>query len=309
MAVLYLSDPARGAVWAAHFARHAPDIPFHIDATACDPAAIRYLVTWEVPDDMASRFPNLDVVFSVGAGVDQFDLATLLPGVELVRMIEPGITQGMVEYVTMAVLALHRNLPTYLAQQRAALWQPEALLRPAAQRPVGVLGLGVLGQAVLQALGPFGFPLAGWSRSPRRLPGIATFAGAEELPAFLARTEILICLLPLTDETQGMLATPLFAQLPKGAMLINVGRGGHLVANDLIAALDTGQLTAAVLDVCEPEPPAPDHPFWWHPGITLTPHIASMTQPDTAAAIVLENIRRHHAGAMMKGAISRDRGY
>ncbi len=201
MALLYLSDPARGVVWAEQFARHAPDIPFHLGEANCDPAMVRYLVTWAMPAALGNRFPNLEVLFSVGAGIDQFDLTTLPPQLAIVRMIDPGITRGMVEYATMAVLAVHRNLPLYIDQQRESLWHPEAMLRPAEQRPVGVLGLGVLGQAVLAALAPFGFPLAGWSRSPCSLPGVDTYAGGDGLPAFLARTEILVCLLPLTDET------------------------------------------------------------------------------------------------------------
>ncbi|QIB33137.1 2-hydroxyacid dehydrogenase [Ancylobacter pratisalsi] len=309
MALLYLSDPARGATWARHFAEHAPDIPFHMDPRSCDPRGVRYLVTWEAPADLAKRYPALDVLFSVGAGIDQFDLSTLPPDLPVVRMIEPGIVNGMVEYVTMAVLALHRHLPRYLDQQRRSLWQPEAMLTDAAARRVGVLGLGVLGQAALMALAPFGFSLAGWSRSARLLDGVATFAGHGELDAFLSRTDILVCLLPLTEETWGLLGASLFDRLPSGAMLVNVGRGGHLVADDLLAALESGQIAAAALDVADPEPLPPEHPFWRHPGILLTPHIASMTRPDTAAAAVLDNIRRRRAGQPLLGLVDRASGY
>ncbi|MBS7538470.1 2-hydroxyacid dehydrogenase [Ancylobacter lacus] len=309
MALLYLSDPARGATWARHFAEHARDIPFHMNPHACDPREVRYLVTWEAPADLAERYPALDVLFSIGAGIDQFDLSTLPPELAVVRMIEPGIASGMVEYVTMAVLALHRHLPRYIDQQRRSLWQPEAMLTDAAARRVGVLGLGVLGQAALKALVPFGFPLAGWSRSARPLDGVATFAGHGELDAFLSRTDILVCLLPLTEETRGLLDASLFARLPSGAMLVNVGRGGHLVADDLLAALASGQISAAVLDVADPEPLPPEHPFWHHPSILLTPHIASMTRPDTAAAVVLDNIRRRRAGRPLVGLVDRANGY
>lgn len=309
MALLYLSDPARGATWARHFAEHAPDIPFYMDPRSCDPRAIRYLVTWEAPADLTERYPALDVLFSVGAGIDQFDLSTLPPDLLVVRMIEPGIVSGMAEYVTMAVLALHRHLPRYLDQQRRSLWQPETMLTDATARRVGVLGLGVLGQAALRTLAPFGFPLAGWSRSARPIDGVAAFAGDGELDAFLSRTDILVCLLPLTEETKGLLSTSLFGRLPRGAMLVNVGRGGHLVADDLLAALESGQIAAAALDVADPEPLPPEHPFWRHPGILLTPHIASMTRPDTAAAVVLDNIRRHRAGQPLLGLVDRASGY
>lgn len=244
----------------------------------------------------------------MGAGVDQFDLRRLPPHVAVVRMIEPGIAEGMIEYAVMAVLALHRDLPVYIDQQHRRLWRP-ILARPATERRVGVMGLGRLGRAVLERLAPFGFPLAGWNRSPRELPGVESFAGTASLPAFLARTDILVCLLPLTDETRGMLDRRLFAELPEATALVNVGRGGQLVADDLLTALDDGTLSAAVLDVAEPEPLPTDHPFWRHPRILMTPHIASQTRPETAALAVLDNLRRHAAGEPLTGLVDRTRGY
>ena len=308
MTFLYKADPERGAEWARLFAEKAPELPFRLWPDIGDPAAVRYLAAWEPPDDLAQRFPNLDILFSVGAGVDQFDVSRLPPDLPVVRMVEPGIVDGMVEYVTLATLALHRDLIDYIARQRARVWEP-IRLRSAAGRRVGVLGLGMLGSAVLEKLRGFGFDCAGWSRSPRALDGVRCFAGAGALPDFLARTDILVCLLPLTDATRGILNRELFARLPKGAALVNAGRGGHLVEADLIAALDSGHLSAAVLDVAEAEPPAPDHPFWTHPRILLTPHVASMTQPDTAVSVVLDNIRRHQSGEPLRGLVDRARGY
>jgi glyoxylate/hydroxypyruvate reductase A len=172
-----------------------------------------------------------------------------------------------------------------------------------------VLGLGVLGEAVLTRLASFGFPCAGWSRSPRELDGIECFAGADTLPQFLARTDILICLLPLTAATRHILNRDLFAQLPRGAALINTGRGGHLQQDHLLEALESGQLSAAVLDVADPEPLAADHPLWHHPRVMLTPHIASVTQPDSAVDVVLDNLRRHREGEPLIGQVDRARGY
>jgi glyoxylate/hydroxypyruvate reductase A len=308
MTFLYKADPTRGIEWATLFASQAPDLPFRIWPDVGDPSAVRYLATWVPPDDFVSRFPNLEILFSVGAGVDQFDFASLPPTLPLVRMVEPGVVGGMVDYVTLAVLAFHRDLPTYMAQQRQKTWAPLRVHTPARRR-VGVLGLGQLGQAVLARLTGMGFDCAGWSRSRRDVTGVACFAGEGELDAFLARTDYLVCLLPLTDETRGFLDTNLFARLPKGAVVINCGRGGHLVAEDLLAALESGQVSAAMLDVTDPEPLPPEHPFWEHPRIVLTPHVASMTQPETGVRAVLDNIRRHKAGEPLIGLVDTTRGY
>ncbi|MYM89366.1 glyoxylate/hydroxypyruvate reductase A [Rugamonas sp. FT82W] len=311
---LYKADPVRGAEWARLFARHAPHLDFRIwpatgapFADAAEEARVRFLAAWQPPADLAA-LPNLELIFSVGAGVDQLDFSTLPPHVPLLRMVEPGIVGGMVEYVSLAVLAIHRDWQSYAARQRARQWQAIRVL-PAASRRVGVLGLGSLAQAALAQLRAFGFACAGWSRSQHTIAGVDCYAGAQALPAFLARCDILVCLLPLTPATRGILNAELFAALPRGAALINTGRGGHLVQDDLLAALDSGQLAHAVLDVCEPEPPGPEHPFWDHPRITLTPHVASMTQPEMAVEVVLDNLRRHAEGLPLQGLVDRGRGY
>jgi glyoxylate/hydroxypyruvate reductase len=308
MTFLYKADPVRGAEWARLFAQKAPDLPFHIWPELGDPLAVRYLAAWEPPAALATTFPNLGVLFCTGAGVDHFDLSSVPASIPVVRMIEPGIAAGMVEYVTLAVLAVHRDWFEYRQQQQQGRWA-QLRVRPAASRRVGVLGLGVLGKAVLNRLLTFGFGCAGWSRSKCELEGIDCYAGANELPAFLSRTDILVCLLPLTDSTRGMLDRKLFDALPAGAVLINAGRGGHVVQQDLLQALDTGKISTAILDVTDPEPLPSDHPFWKHPRVMLTPHIASMTQPETAAEAVLANILRHRNGEPLIGQIDRGRGY
>lgn len=305
---LYKSDPVRGRQWAEVFARRAPEIDFRIWPDVGDPARVRFLAAWEPPDDLATRFPNLEVLFSSGAGVDQFDFAALPAALPVVRMVEPGIVRSMVEYVTHAVLDLHRDMPAYRRQQANGEWRPLPV-RTAGERRVGVLGLGSLGQAVLAQLVAFGFDCAGWSRSRHAVDGVACHAGADELDAFLARSEILVCLLPLTDSTRGFLDAALFSMLPAGASLVHVGRGPQLVANDLLAALASGQLREAVLDVTDPEPLPPSHALWRHPNIRITPHIASMTQPLSAAEVVLDNLRRFGAGEAMLGLVDRTRGY
>jgi glyoxylate/hydroxypyruvate reductase len=308
MSFLYKADPVRGAEWAELFARKAPDLPFHIWPDTGQPENVRYLAAWLPPENLEAQFPNLALLFSVGAGVDQFDLAVLPPGLPIVRMTEPGIVGSMVEYVTMAVLGLHRDLLPFVEQQRQKVWQQRRVY-PSSRRQVGILGLGMLGRAVLERLGAFGFRLAAWSRSRHDLDGIRCFAGAHELPAFLETTDILVCLLPLTSETRGILNAELFTRMPRGAALVHVGRGSQLDHASLLAALDSGRISAAVLDVTDPEPLPVDHPFWSHSKILLTPHIASMTQPETAVDLVLENIRRHREREPLIGLVDRDRGY
>ena len=308
MTLLYKANAVRGMEWARTFAARAPDLPFRLWPDVGDPAQVRYLAAWMPPENIAATFPNLELVFSVGAGVDQFDFSQLPPHIPLIRMLEPGIMESMLEYVTMAVLALHRDLPRFIAQQREQTWR-EIQITQAAKRRVGIMGLGLLGQAVLERLKVFGFPLAGWNRSPRTIEGVSCYAGEEALRHFLAQTDILVCQLPLTGQTRGILNRSLFEALPRGAGLVNVGRGGHLVADDLIDALDRGVLSGAVLDVAEPEPLPAGHPFWSDPRILLTPHNASMTAPETAVEFVLETIGRHRRGESLPGLVDRERGY
>jgi glyoxylate/hydroxypyruvate reductase A len=307
MTVLYESDPVRGAIWAERFAQLAPDVPFRIWPDIGDPTAIRYLVAWQ-PADLVVTLPNLEVVFSVGAGVDQLDLARIPTHLPVVRMIEPGLVDGMVECVSEAVLAIHRDLFDYALQQQARLWKAMPL-RPAASRRVGVLGLGMLGTAVLERLHLFGFACAGWSRSARAIDGIECFAGTAALDAFLARTDVLVCLLPLTDATRGLLDRRVFDRLPALASIVHVGRGPQLVAADLLDALERGHIHSAILDVTDPEPLPADHPLWAQPRVRITPHVASATRAESGVDALLANLRRHRAGERMTGEIDRARGY
>jgi glyoxylate/hydroxypyruvate reductase A len=308
MAALYRSDEPRGPAWASYFAEHAPDLDFRVWPDAGDLKEVEYLIAWQAPSDLLAALPRLKVLFSSGAGIDHIDLSAVPAHIPIVRMVEPGIIDGMVEYVSLAVLALHRDYFDYIEAKARRVWA-QIEVPPASARAVGVMGIGTLGRAVLDRLAAYGFRLRGWNRTRREIAGVESFAGADQLQPFLQGCDMLICLLPLTPATCGILNSKLFQALPAGAALINVGRGAHLIDSDLIEALDSGHLSRAILDVTDPEPLPPAHLFWTHPRVFVTPHVASMTQPETAAPILLKNLRRHQRGEPLTDLIDRGRGY
>jgi glyoxylate/hydroxypyruvate reductase A len=308
MAFLILSYPKRVEAFRKIFACDLPDLSFVSDADEVDPAQVRYLMTWDFPDDLATRYPNVELIFSTGAGIDQVVNAELPPKARLVRMIESGVTAMVRDYVVMAVLALHRDLPAFLEQQRKRIWKARDFVW-ADQRRVGILGLGQLGNTVAEALRPFGFQVSGWSRTPKDIAGINCHHGADGLNAMLTETEILVCLLPLTDATRGILNADLFARLPRGAALVQAGRGGHMDQQALLDALNRGHLSGAFVDVTDPEPLPTESPLWSHPRVILTPHVAGHSRAETAAEATVENIRRHRAGQPVNGLVDPVRGY
>jgi glyoxylate/hydroxypyruvate reductase len=296
MVLLFVSAVDSAAAWQAELGKLLPGLELRVWPDLGDPSEIEAALVWRPPPGLLEQLPNLKLILSLGAGVDHI-LAdpTLPPGVPIVRLVDPYMTAAMSEYVQLQVLRLHRQDPAYRAQQQARRWRP--LPQPNAdERRVGVLGMGVLGSDAALKLKVLGFDVAGWSRSERKLPGIAGFWGADGLKALLQRSEILVCLLPLTPATRGILDRALFAQLPRGAGLINCARGSHLVEADLLAALDSGGLSTAVLDVFADEPLPPGHPFWDHPRILITPHVAAATHAPTAAVAVADNLRRLRDG-------------
>lgn len=274
-----------------------------------DPAEIDYAIVWKPPAGMLAGLPNLKVIYSLGAGIDAMLRDPTLPAdVPLVRMVDLSLTEGMVEFVAEQVLAIHRQARTYRAQQAAGVWQQHDQ-RLARDVTIGILGLGTLGSAVARALTALNFRVAGWSRTPNAVEGVEGFAGATRLDTFLARSEILVCLLPLTAETEDILDRRLFAALPRGAWVINAGRGHHLVDADLVAALDSGHLAGAVLDVFRTEPLPADHPFWAHPKVVLTPHVAANNNATYATLRLAEQIARFERGEPMENVVDRARGY
>jgi len=309
MAILFRSTPAATARWRPLLATLMPQHEIRFWPEVGERAAIEYALVWQPEPGLLASLPNLKLIFGLGAGIDHLLRDPSLPsGVSIVRLVDPYMTDAMSEYVALSVLRLHRLDLDYLAQQRAIVWE-EREQKNAAERPVGILGFGTLGQDAGRRLKALGFPVAGWSRSPREVAGFTTHAGAAGLDALLAGSEILVCLLPLTPETAGILNAAAFARLPRGAGLVNAGRGGHLVEEDLIPALDRGQLAGAVLDVFREEPLPPGHPFWRHPRIILTPHVAAETHPPTAAPIIAEAIRRCEAGLPIANRVDLARGY
>jgi glyoxylate/hydroxypyruvate reductase A len=308
MALMFLSADDPAEAWRAALLAEIPELDFRTWPGVGDPAAIDLALVWQPPPGELARYPNLRAILSLGAGIDGLLAQQGLPDVPIARMVDPSLTRTMTEYVVLATLRHHRQFDHFEREQRATRWR-YAFPPQAADRRVGVMGLGVLGSAAAASLAAHGFPVAGWSRETRQLSGIESFAGRAGLPAFLARTDILVCLLPLTSDTAGILNAPTFGDLPRGAYLINVARGAHLVEADLIAALDSGQLAGATLDVFREEPLPAGDPLWRHPKVLITPHVASYASPLTAAEGVAANIRRARAGQPLLHQVDRARGY
>jgi glyoxylate/hydroxypyruvate reductase A len=270
---------------------------------------IDYVLVWNQPPGFLSQFPNLRVIFSMGAGVDRVLLDLELPThIPLVRMADPGLAVFMKEYVLMRVLHYHREMPRYEQQQGEALWR-QLPPRQTSQRRVGVMGVGQIGGACAQALAELGFDVRGWARSTRGVPGVRVFGGQDRLGEFLTDLEILVCILPLTPQSRGILNADNFAYLARGAWLINIARGAHLVEADLLSALDSGQIAGATLDVFATEPLPREHPFWGHPRITLTPHVSALTRPETAVPRLADNIRRDRSSQPLLDVVDRIAGY
>ncbi len=309
MALLFISEQNRVDSWRDYLEKEIPDLDLRTLPDYGNKEDIDYALVWQPPSGLLKSLPNLKVIFSLGAGIDHLASDPELPdNIPVVRMVDPSLTSGMTEYVVMNVLNHHKGMRLYRDQQTRKEWSPH--IPPVTwDRRVGIMGMGVLGSDVAGKLSYLGFDVAGWSRTHRERPGIKTFAGADQLDDFLRETEILVCLLPLTDETFDILNKDLFAKLPKGASVINAARGGHLVEEDLIAGLDNGHLSEATLDVFKSEPLDNDHPFWSHPKVTITPHAASFTHPSSSVRLIAEGIRRSESGEELLNVVDMKRGY
>jgi glyoxylate/hydroxypyruvate reductase A len=265
-------------------------------------------VVWAPPQQFFDEQPELRAIFNVGAGVDALMKLRLPAQALVVRLDDAGMAVQMAEYVCHAVVRHMRHFAAYEADAQQGRWQ-RRLAPDRSTFPVGVMGLGVLGERVVRALQSFEFPVLGWSRTPKVLTGLDCYAGLAALPDFLARCRVLVCLLPLTPETQGILNRDTLGQLQRGAYLINVARGGHLVEADLLPLLDGGQLAGATLDVFNTEPLPPEHPFWRHPQIRVTPHVSAGTLPGKSMAQIVDKIGALTRGEPITGIVDRQRGY
>ncbi len=303
MALLLLSTPERGAVWSRVFS--AADEPLYLSEDEVrDPAEITQIACWVPPRDIG-RYPNLKVLISTGAGVDQ--MPPLPEGIALSRTIAPGIEEMVRDWVVMATLMAHRDMPVYLDQARRGLWAAHPV-ETTARRRVGIMGMGRIGRLAARSLVSLGFPVSGWSRSGAAVEGVEIFS-EDALPAFLERTGLLVCLLPLTPYTRGILNADLLARLPDGAALVHAGRGGHLDMSAIGAALDSGRLSSVILDVTSPEPLPGDHPFWRDPRVIITPHIAANTDNGQGARHALAVIAACRNGHAVPGLVDPERGY
>ena len=308
MRLLFYSQDDDAAAWRRELTARLPGLDFRAWPDLGDPGEIEAALVWRPPPGLLAGLPRLRCILSLAAGVDALLADASLPDLPLCRLVDSSLTTTMSEFVLLQVLKYHRRLDVYAAQQREGVWRLD-LPPPAARTEVGIMGLGVLGAAAAATLVAHGFSVRGWSRSAKELPGVRCFADKAGLAPFLAGTAILVCLLPLTAATEGILSAGLLDQLPRGARLINVARGPHLVEAHLLAALESGRIGHASLDVCHDEPLPAGHPFWDHPRIDLTPHAASYGQPESAADMVAENLRRLAAGRPLLHEVDRRTGY
>ena len=269
---------------------------------------VQFAVAWQHPANLFEKFPNLKVISSLGAGVDHLLSDDTIPeSIQFTRIVAPSLSGQMADYVLTAVLNIIRKTDQYTDQQRKAIWKPLSSIKKH-DVTIGVMGLGEIGSEVAKMLVNNGFSVNGWSKSKKSVDGVACYA-KDELGSFLAKTNIAVCLLPLTPETNNILNLELFKGLKKPSFLINVARGDHLVEEDLIYALDTDQISHATLDVFSEEPLPESHPFWGREKITLTPHIASVTDPQESAELILENYKRMLSGMELLHKVNREAGY
>ncbi|GHG74118.1 glyoxylate/hydroxypyruvate reductase A [Alishewanella longhuensis] len=283
-----------------------PATPIEIWPNLTNPADITFAVLWKQPAGVVATLPGLKALQSFGAGVDGILADDTLPALPLARIVDPALTAAMLQYLTGIENYYRLRLDTFGAQQQQKRWQPKS---PRKLQSLCVLGLGELGAAAALHFQQQGYQVSGWARSPKNLPGITCYAGSAQLTTALANADLVICLLPLTAQTESMLNAEVFAMMKPGAIFINVARGAIVDDDALLAALDSGQLQAACLDVFREEPLPPTHAFWSHPAILVTPHTSAVTRVETVVAQIAENYRRSQRGLPLLNQVDLTQGY
>ncbi len=307
--VLVHSEGDGGEPWIEALKAEMPGIDARVPAAIDDRSRVDIAITWQLPHGQYATYPNLALIQSICAGVDHVLEDHERPvHVPIARVVDPFMGRAMTHHIVLQILRWHRQLDRFEGNRPERIWPPSFAFDADALQ-VAVLGLGHLGTHLARALQALGIAVAGWSRSPKSVDGIEVSHGADGLDGLLRRSNVVVCLLPLTTETEGILSAETFAKMPPGGLIVNVGRGGHLVESDLLSALDTGQVSAAALDVFQAEPLPADHPFWDDRRIYLTPHIASEVNKATAARVFADNIARLRLGEPPTGLVDLNRGY
>ncbi|SDZ82636.1 glyoxylate/hydroxypyruvate reductase A [Desulfuromusa kysingii] len=295
--------------WIQALHTHGPDLKIEVWPDISAPEEVELALCWNHPDGSLQQFPNLKCISSLGAGINQLlDDDSRPTEIPLVRLVDDNLKQSMAEYVMAGVLEQFRRFKDYRQQQSEKRWA-ELEIPHISELCVGIMGCGEIGRFVGNKLADFGFTVRGWSRTQQDCGQFHIYAGDDELESFLSHANILVCLLPLTPKTENILNLQVFNQLPKNAFLINAARGSHLVEADLLSALESGQLSGALLDVCRQEPLSEQHPFWTHSKISITPHIASPTNPESAAEQIVDNYHRVLSGESLLNLVDIECGY
>ena len=306
MSVLLICTGRDPQVWVNAIREQQPNVKLYVYPEAHDPKEITYVVTWKHPKGVFNKYSNLEVIASIGAGVDHIISDPEIPEkAQITRIIDEQLTKDMSTFVLALVLDKIRNISLH---HREKNWSPISY-HTEDEENIGIMGLGVLGRAAALNLSKNGFKVSGWSKSKKKIEGVNTYHGQNGLQGFLKETSILICLLPLTSETECLLNKELFEKLPKGAYLINVARGEHLVEHDLLEMLDKNHLSGASLDVFRTEPLPEEHPFWKHPKVHITPHIASVTDPKKVVYQLMENYSRLMNGEPLRNVVEIKKQY
>ena len=306
MSFLIISPNRDPKAWVKALHEAAPNLELEVYPEVKDPEKVEFVLSWRHPHGIFKDYPNLKIISSMGAGIDHILQDEEIPEhIQITRIIDDQLAEDMAVFVLSLILEQVRNLSLHHCSKA---WKPVKYLRPK-NLQAGIMGMGVLGTAVAKKLTKNDFKVAGWAASAKEVPGVATFHGDEQLPDFLSGLDFLICLLPLTSETENILNKNLFQKLPQGAYLINVARGNHLVEKDLLEMIDNGHLSGASLDVFKQEPLPEDHPFWKHEKIKITPHVASVTHPSSVAPQLIENYTRMKNGKKPGHLVNRQKQY